>query len=457
MMQSLSKAACRGEPDDVDSRQSPCYCRAMENTRINSSDISVLRSLASRMAEEADSAENVERREAWFQHNALGHGRPLILAEISGVMDETVPDETLQCGNEWARGIERRLRAELYEHEVLKDDHVLEPWINVNWKVDATPFADSSEIVVHTRTLENGKQGAKNWEPIVRDIDRDFHKLRGRSFSVDRDSTLAEKERLEAAVGDILPVRIRGSFWWTFGMTAEVIDLIGLENLMLFMYDDPEGLRRIMRFMHDDHVAFAEWLEREGLLSLNNENDYIGSGSRGYTQELPKRGSEEEFFKANIDSAVKNTDTWILLESQETVGVGPDQFEEFIFPYQEDLAKRFGLVYYGCCEPLHSRFDIIKRLPNLRSVSVSPWANEEAMAEALDGRYVYSRKPNPSLISMDKFDEDVLRSDIRKTLELTRGSDVEIIMKDVHTLHGHPERLSRWVSIAREESERTAT
>ena len=57
---------------------------------------------------------------------------------------------------------------------------------------------------------------------------------------------------------------------------------------MLSMYDNPDGLHRLMRFLCDDHLAFARWLEREGLLSLNNANDYIGSGSMGYSNALPQ-------------------------------------------------------------------------------------------------------------------------------------------------------------------------
>jgi hypothetical protein len=72
------------------------------------------------------------------------------------------------------------------------------------------------------------------------------------------------------------------------------------------------------------------------------------------------------------------------------------------------------------------------------------------MAEALGRNYVYSRKPNPALISTNNFDEDVIRDDIRKTLTIAKDCNVEIVMKDVHTLAGEPERMGRWVKITRE-------
>ena len=226
-------------------------------------------------------------------------------------------------------------------------------------------------------------------------------------------------------------------------MTWPAINLIGLQNLMMYMYDDPEGLHRIMAFLRDDHIAYAEWLEKEELLTLNNENDYIGSGSRGHCRELPQPDWKE-------GDPIRLKDLWILSESQETVGVGPELFEEFIFPYQLAVVEKFGLCYYGCCEPIHSRWNVLKKFPNLRSISISPWCDEKYMTEQLGRNYVYSRKPNPSYISTKRFDEDVIKDDIRKTITIAKDCSVEIVMKDVHTLSGESLRMARWVKLTRE-------
>ena len=78
------------------------------------------------------------------------------------------------------------------------------------------------------------------------------------------------------------------------------------------------------------------------------------------------------------------------------------------------------------------------------------------MAEALGNRYVFSRKPNPTLISTPGFSEALIRQDLRTTLSAAsrHSCRLEIIMKDVHTLNNEPWRLARWVQLAREESER---
>ena len=404
-------------------------------------DVDVLRRLAARKLEIAEDPQNLERRELWYRHDSGGSARPMVLAEIGGVCDAVrpVPDEGLECGNDWARRIERGLRVEIYQFEELRDDHVVEPYACTNWQVQVSGYG--VEVVHHQPDFE-GTLGARRWDAPVSDLDRDLDKLQPRTWSVDRDATWAEQARLEAVFRGILPVRIRGGFWWTLGMTWTAIELIGLENLMVAMYDQPEGLHRLMGFLRDDHLAYARWLEKEGLLTLNNENDYIGSGSVGYTRDLPAAGGAGD--------RVRTTDQWVLLESQETVGVGPEQFEEFIFPYQLSLANCFGKCYYGCCEPVSNRIHILRRMPNLVRVSVSPWADEELMASDCGREIVYSRKPNPTLVSTGTFDEDAICADLRRTLEVTAGCRVELIMKDVHTLDNEPRRLPRWVELARQ-------
>lgn len=406
-------------------------------------DRDVLRRLAERKIAIAHDPVNEERRRAWYALDAGAADRVMVLAEDWGIRDQQKPLDVaaLECRDAWARDVETGLRREIYQFEELRDDHVVEPVANVNWQITSSNYG--VEAVVHHGGDET-QMGAYAWDAPIQDLDRDFAKLQPRTFAVDRAATLRERARLESVFAGILPVRIRGAHYWTFGLTWKAIELIGLEQLMLAMYDNPAGLHRLMAFLRDDHLALANWLENEGLYSLNNENDYIGSGSLGYTRALPAAPRA-------ADGPARKRDLWLLSESQETVGVGPDLFAEFIFPYQLEIAAQFGRCYYGCCEPVHNRWHILKRIPNLARVSVSPWADQNFMAAALGRDCVFSRKPNPTLISTARFDEDAIRADLRQTLAAARACRLEIIMKDVHTLNNEPERLSRWVQIARQE------
>jgi len=408
--------------------------------KINQNDLTILRDLAKKISDIANSPINQERRESWYKHNSLESSRPLVLIESGIALNELVTESDLKCQEGWARGLELGFRRTIYHFENIKDDEVVEPYINCNWHVSVSNYGCEA---VYERGDSGTELSSYRWDPPIKDLHKDFDKLHPRTYSVNREATLAWKSHLEEVFDGILGVRIRGGFWWTVGMTWPAVTLIGLDKLMLYMYDDPEGLHQLMAFLRDDHIAFAEWLEKEGLLSLNNENDYIGSGSRGYCKELPKSDWKN-------GDPVRLKDLWVLSESQETVGVGPNLFEEFIFPYQLAVIEKFGLCYYGCCEPVHSRWNVLKKIPNLRSVSISPWCDEEYMAEQLGRNYVYSRKPNPTLISTKRFDEELIRNDIRTTLKIAKNCNVEIVMKDVHTLSGEPNRMAKWVQIVRE-------
>lgn len=129
-------------------------------------------------------------------------------------------------------------------------------------------------------------------------------------------------------------------------------------------------------------------------------------------------------------------------------------FEEFVLPYQIPLLDKFGLNCYGCCEGLEHRIKpVLRYIPRLRRVSVAPSANQEVLADALAGKYIYSRKPYPAHVCVN-FNEKAIREDLRHTLAVAKGQPLEIILKDTHTVEGQSWRIARWVEIAREEVEK---
>ncbi len=95
----------------------------------------------------------------------------------------------------------------------------------------------------------------------------------------------------------------------------------------------------------------------------------------------------------------------------------------------------------------------MERIPNLRRVSVSAWADLNQMAEMLGDRYIFSLKPSPTDLAMASFDEDRVRDKLRDALRATRDCHVEIIMKDNHTIGNDPGRVVRWVQLVRQEAE----
>ncbi len=404
-----------------------------------------LKELAARVQSLTLSDENQERRRLSLATNDLKAERPLILTSPERAWIEILPETELRCSHPVTRTWERQLRRREIQGSVLRCDRYLYPFLEIPWQID---WGNWGVEIHHTESDQEG--GSHGWEGFpVTDIDGDLPNLRYRQPQVDRQATWDEVSLAQELFGTVLPVRIHAEcLKWTLGLTWDVIELLGLENLMLAMYDQPEPLHRLMAWKRDEMQHVVDWMEREKLLYPSYENDNVGSGGSAFTSALPQKGWLP-------GQPLTASDVWCLSESQETVGVSPEMFEEFILPYQKPLTDRFGLVYYGCCEPLDRRIGAVKAaMPNLRKVSVSPWADQEVMAAELARDYVYCRKPNPTLVCAPFISEDDIRQDLRKTLQIAGNLNLEIILKDTHTIHHETRRITRWMEIAREEVER---
>jgi hypothetical protein len=115
-----------------------------------------------------------------------------------------------------------------------------------------------------------------------------------------------------------------------------------------------------------------------------------------------------------------------------------------------DVSRPFGFIYYGCCEPVHDRWDFIwQEIPHVRAVSISPWCDMRAMAEKLGKNCVFSRKPKPWPISGYTADWDALQKDTDETVAAARDCNLEIIYRDVYRIQGDRSRLRRWADIVR--------
>lgn len=159
--------------------------------------------------------------------------------------------------------------------------------------------------------------------------------------------------------------------------------------------------------------------------------------------------------KGRTDITLK--DLWVNTNAQETVVISKEMFCEFFLPAYQRFAKEFGLVYYGCCEPVHRVYEnCLDTIPNLRKLSISPWCDEESIAQSLKGKKtIYSRKISPQFLGVrPQLDEKGFREHIRKTLDTAKGLEIELLSRDVYMLHGNVQKLSRAVEIMRQEVEK---
>jgi hypothetical protein len=397
----------------------------------------VLRRLAGRVAELAARPIESEKRQLWFEHNQLKPTRPLIFCDPENGWNEIITPADLECNSQLARQWEMRLRKEVFWGEQMCDDRVIEPIFEL-------PHCyTESDWGMHELRIGGDQGGSYTWESPLKDY-ADLSRLHFPRISINYQATEKVLSLANQVFGDLLQVRLKTEWWWTFGLTWTLINLRGMTQVMYDLHDHPDDLHRLMAFLRDGNMAKLDYLEQNGLLSLNNDGTYVGSGGFGWTDELPQ---------SDFTGQVRTCDLWGFAESQETTGISPGMFAEFIFPYQYTLLERFGLNCYGCCEPLDKRWPIVEKLPHLRRISVSPWANISFMAEQLGNRYVLSMKPSPTDLAMPGFDEESIRKNLRRTMQITRDCRVEVIMKDNHTICNDPQRVIRWVRIACEESE----
>ena len=398
----------------------------------------VLRVLAGQAAELAARPIEAEKQALWKQHNALQPTRPVIFCSPENSWNEIIPAETLACQNPIARTWEFHLRQQVLWGVEMGDDYTILPFFPVE-HVHQEP-----DWGLHQVQIGGQNGGSYRWDAPIK-TEQDLDRLHFPLLRVDFAATQRLAELAQSIFGDLLPARIKTSWWWTHGLTRTLVDLRGLEQMLYDMSDNPQLMHRLMALFSQGTMALLDALQAAGLLFLNCDGAYVGSGGLGWSDELPVPG---------FSGQVRTQDMWALGESQESIGVSPRMFAELIFPYQLPLLERCGLTCYGCCEPVDNRWSIIKQIPNLRRVSVSPWSNRAKMAENLADRYIFSMKPNPASLAMETFDAERIRQDLRRDLETTKGCRVEIIMKDNHTIRCDPSRVVKWVRIAREEAER---
>jgi len=93
---------------------------------------------------------------------------------------------------------------------------------------------------------------------------------------------------------------------------------------------------------------------------------------------------------------------------------------------------------------------MLRKIPNLRKVSMSPWVDLDRAVKEVAGDYVFSRKPSPAVLAEDNWHPDAARADLAHFLDKARGCHIEIIMKDVSTVRYRPQRLWEWEKIAME-------
>lgn len=390
-----------------------------------------VRELARQYLEVCHRPEQEQRRQQWRRHNSLQATRPLIY--VRAFAWEEMPQSQCVCQHPVLRSYEDFFRRHLF-WDSLADDSVFEPWVTVS----AIHRCAGWGVEIHRQRSDDPRGSFKIAYPLRETVD--LERLRAPRHDIDEEATARRLEEVQQALGDLLPVdldRAPAYRAWSADLSTDLGYLRGIEHFMLDMVDRPEWLHGLVGFLadgvrrtHDEAETLGDW----GLSAHQNQ-------AMPYASELADPAPNVR--------GVKRSQLWGFMAAQEFACVSPAMHDEFLLAYQLPILAQFGLTAYGCCEDLSRKIDMLRRVPNLRRIAVSPFADVAACAEQIGADYVFSYRPSPADMVGYGYDEDRIRRILRRDLQAARGCHVDITLKDVETVQGDPDRIRRWTALTR--------
>ena len=395
-------------------------------------DKQIVRELAKRYMELATSDHQKRANQRMRDTNDLKIVRPPVLMdEIPWYQMDIDGELTCQCEDQGARNVETFFRRALYRHKHFHADNLFEPFFRVRMAYDSSGIGLSVKEKI-LRTDGTNNIVSHDYVDQLED-EAALELIKIPTFTARPDKDAKAMEFYTDLLGDSIPVKLCGVGTYYDAAWDQIMRFHLLESVLYDLYDRPEYLHAIRQRWNDIRMAELDFIESQLKVDPTSPNLHC---TPAYVS-----GLAEDGLKA----------TWYRTMAQGFSDVSPEMHEEFDINYALPLAKRFAYTYYGCCEPLDRKLDVVFKIPNLRKVGVTPWAREEVMAERLGGKYVYSRKPNPANVAV-KTDPEAIRKETEETVKLCQkyGCPVEFILKDISTVSHRPENLIVWAQTVSE-------
>ena len=427
---------------DPSHREAPPMAEPIELT---SREKEILRNLGEKYARAAENPAHKEKAGLWRDLNDLKSRRPMVWINEIPWNEMNVNDElTLQCEGRWARDLEDRLRKTLYQWNHMRGDMIINPWFECPKVIHSTDFGIIEDTEV-AQTDESNDIVSRHFK-IQISRPEDIAKIKMPVITHNEEATAYSYYAMTELLGDLMPVKAVGQSHIWFTPWDYLIRWWGVTEAMMDLIMRPEMVHDAVDRMVDAWMAELDQFEEQKLLSLDSNNTRIGSGGYGYTSQLPGPDYNPDH--------VSPHNMWGCSNAQIFSDVSPQMHWDFAIEHDLRWLERWGLIYYGCCEPLAGKMEQLRRIPNLRKISCSPWNDTKKAIAEIRNEYVISRKPNPAVFATTAWDPGEARKQIREFLEETRREcHVELIMKDISTVAYEPRRLWEWADIAMEEAE----
>lgn len=390
-----------------------------------------LRSLAEKLAERANSQEMKSIVKRWSDTNGLRKpDRMPVYCKPVGCWSEILPENSFYCKDPLRRMLEINLKKDLIKVDI-DDDNPFMPYLEVGAVVETNPENKWGVDIGRHSSDEAG--GAWGYDPPLK-TPEDIAKLKMPEFSINKEKTEERVSRISDEIGGILPVKLVCSNPVSATLGTDAADLVGLTELMMNVAVEPEMIHALMAHLRDACLKGLDFAEESGLMFPNNNAPMSCSDPVG---EEPADGRY----------TAKNS--WCMPNSQEFDQVSPEMWEEFCLDYQKPIIERFGLSSYGCCENLTNKIDGVLSIPNLRVFVCSAWTNLDKLLEKVDDSYVIMWRQKASDVVFPDSDEKI-KADLMEGASKLKGRNVQIVLRELETLSGHPDRLHVWTRYAKE-------
>ncbi len=403
-------------------------------------DKEILRELGKKYREIAELPVQKETIALWKALNELKPKRPMVLIDQLPWHELNGGGElTLKTENPYCREVELYMRQDLYKWEHFRVDMVIEPVLRSPLALEKWNFGIDIKDEQAVTDEANNVKGHLYTDQLKEE--EDLQKIKDPVIKLNREKTQERYEIMQDIFKGIIEVRKEG-VQIAFPAWDVIVMLRGAENLLMDLALRPEFMHKTIARFLDAYLALLDQYEKQGLLGYGFRTVHC-SGS--YTDKLPV--FIEKFPGKDFDpEKPKARDNWTFGMAQIFSTASPAMHDEFEIEYAKKWFAKFGLGYYGCCEPLDKKIDIIRKLPNVRKISISPWADVKNAAEHIGKDYVVSRKSSPAFFSRGSFEIEAIAADTRDVIAACKksSSPVEFILKDISTVAYKPERLTEW-------------
>ena len=370
--------------------------------------------------------------ERYYRTIGMEEVRPVVL--IDEVPWGEIRDDALvnRCELEEHRWLEGLLRRSLYQWEHFQVDKVFAPVFQIPKRVHSTGIG----IQVRDTQIkgDTGAYIASHEYEDQLETEEDLERLEVPVISYDREGTERAAELATDVFSGLMETEIVGVVF-QYNIWDQISCYRGVNSLLMDLAVRPDFMHRAARrFMEIAAATFRQYVE----LGLLHVNPLLLHCTPACSRELPA---------ADYAGMPRPQDAWGRCSAQIFSAVSPEMHDEFDLQYNQVLFGSCGLLYYGCCEPLDTKIDILRRrFANLRKVSITPWADPEVAARSMGGDYVMAAKPNPAFVGGPTFDPEPVQQEIRRYLDACRrhGTTCEFVLKDVSTIANLPENLTEW-------------